>query len=323
MKKSILLSIIGIAFSSIFYSCEKYDESLLDKQSDTFSKTTLTRMDIASIYVSVQGPGEIYVLTPKGSETIQKDELKTLEVSPGDLIKLSTNEQDEKVFGGWYVNGEKVSNKQKFEVQATYDMDIKAVFGKTFTLNMEGNGNIKVNGNIIYPHMCPYSIFLTDESSVLLEEVPNDEWTIAYILSENENIPLGWLDVEASKTVTVTFSEFTRYLRIIESPKGVNYNDYDFEVSGYEYVSLDYTNPNNFYINSQGVEITHTIGNYIQNRGLAITFSNNTTNRLILEVKFEGYTKEFIIDTLEYIELKSANYQEDRLITLELKISKY
>lgn len=324
MKKSILLSIIGIAFSSIFCSCEKYDENLLDKQSDTFSKTTLTRMDIASIYVSVQGPGEIYVSTPKGSETIQKDELKTLEVSPGDLIKLSTNEEDSKVFDGWYIGGEKVSDQKTYEVKATYDLEIKAVFGKTFTLNMVGNGNIKVNGEIIYPYMCPYSLFLAgDESSVLLEEVPNDEWTIACITGENENIPLGWLDMETSKTVTVTFSEFTRYLRIIESPKGVNFNDYTFEITGYEYVSLDYTNPNNFHISSQGIPITQTIGSYIQNRGLAITFSNNTTDRLKVEVKFEGNTKEFILNTIEYIELKSANYQEDRLITLDIKISKY
>ena len=325
MKKSILFSIIWVVFTGIFYSCEKYDENLPGKQSDTSTKTTvLTQMDFASIYVSVVGPGEIYVSTPHDLDIIQAEEMKTLSVYPGDLIKLSVNEEKQEIFDGWYIGGEKVSNQPIYEVEATYDMDIKAMFGKTFTLKMIGNGKIKVNGKIISPHMCPYSLLiLGEESSVLLEEVPSDEWTIAYLTDEDGEVELGQVDVKDSKTVTVTFSEFTRYLSIIESPDDVNANDYNFEITGYEYTSVDYTNPNNFHINSLGVYNTQSIGNYIQNRGLAITFSNNSPNRLKVEVKFEGDTKEYIVDTSTYIELKSANYQEDRLITLEIRISKY
>ena len=325
MKISILFILLTIPF--IFQACETNDEPTPETGTPTLQKRTQNNI---SFYVSVTGKGEVYVEINEESTVVLPGETTTFEVEEGTPIRLTINEDSEDTFWGWYVSGVKVTNGWTHEIKATPDLDISAMFGKVLTINISGPGSINVSDVLegkditINKSMCPYRLFVgQDETSVSIKDVPSEDWYIYSITDDKGHSYIDYIDMSESKTIDIIFCEFTRYLIITESPENVRNGDYDFTISGYEYMDASFSEAERFEIQSTGGYLTHHIGDYIQSKGLALTFSNNTRYPLKVKITFDGEIKEYSIDTIEYIELKSYNYQENRLLQLDIKISKY
>lgn len=326
MKTSFLFILLAIPF--IFQACETNEEFTPQTETETPTLQKRTQNNI-SFYVSVTGKGEVYVEVNEKTTVVHQGETITFEVEEDTPIRLSINENSEDTFWGWYVGGVKATSGWAYEIKATPDLDISAVFGKVLTINISGPGSIKVSDVLegrditINKSMCPYRLFVgQEEASVSIEDIPSEDWYIYSITDDKGHSYTDYVDVPESKTINIIFCEFTRYLIITESPGNVKYSDYDFTISGYEYVDASFSEANRFEIQSTGGYLTHHIGDYIQNKGLALTFSNNTRYPLKVTITFDGESKEYSINTIEYIELKSYNYQEDRLLQLDIEISK-
>lgn len=326
MKINIVFTLLFICF--LFQACEMNDEPTPQNQSGITSLQKRSQDNI-SFYVSVTGKGEVYVEIDEKTSVVKEGETITFEVPEDTPIRLSVNEDNGSSFWGWYVSGVKVTNGLAHEINATPDLDIGAVFGNILTINISGPGSIKVtdvleNKDVIIDKtMCPYPLFLgEDKTSIPIDAIPSEDWYIYSITDNKGHSYTNYVDVSESKTVDIIFCEFTRYLLITESPGNVNFSDYDFTVAGYEYIDASFSEAYPFEINNTGGYITHRIADYVQSKGLTITFSNNIQRTLKVKITFDGEIKEYSISNTEFIKLKSYNYQEDRLLKLDIKISK-
>lgn len=326
MKIKIIFILLFISF--LFQACEMNDEPTPQKQSGS-TKLQKRSQDYISFYVSVTGKGEVNVDINEKTTVVKRGETITFEVVEDTPIRLSVNEDCEDSFWGWYVSGVKVTKGLAYEINATPDLDIGAVFGNILTINISGPGSITVTDALenkdvfIDKTMCPYSLFVgEDETSISINPTHSEDWYIYSITDNKGHSYTDYIDVPESKTVNIIFCEFTRYLLITESPDNVKFSDYDFTVAGYEYIDASFSEAYPFEINSTGGYITHRIADYVQSKGLTITFSNNIQRTLKVKITFDGEIQEYSISSTEFIELKSYNYQEDRLLKLDMKISK-
>lgn len=326
MKTSFLFILLAIPF--IFQACETNEEFIPQTKTETPTLQKKAQNDV-SFYVSVTGKGEVYVEVNEKRTVVLPGEATTFEVEENTPIILTINENDGDSFWGWYVGGEKVTSGWTHEIKATRDLDINAVFGKILTINISGPGSIEMSDVLtgrditIDKSMCPFRLFVSqDETSVSIKDIPSEDWYIYSITDNKGHSYTDYVDMPESKTIDIVFCEFTRYLVITESPGNVKYGDYDFTISGYEYVDANFLTTEYFEFQSTGGYITHQVEDYVQSKGLALTFSNNTRYPLKVTITFDGESKEYSINTIEYIELKSYNYQEYRLLQLDIKISK-
>ncbi len=324
MKTNIIF--ILFIFSFLFQACETNDELTPQTKTPTLQKRT---QDNTSFNVSVTGRGEIFVEIGETTTTVEEGENITFEAPEGTVIRLYINENSEDAFGGWFLYDSKVSSDLIYETVVSAQMEIRAAFGKKLTVDIKGPGSIIINNILIDKSLCPYTLFFEEDNPYIdIKEVFSEDWSIHSITDQDGNIYQNYIDMSDLKEIKlkVIFSEFTRYLTISELPEGVDYKDYYFTINGYHYLDAEYSEVYPFNITSIGENSYQSFDGYIQSRGLELEFNNTSQRTLKVKINFDGDDKEYNIaphSSPTIIKLKSANYQEDRLITLEIRISKY